>query len=69
MGRYGSSIEMKKAQEKRKREFITWTKSKETGKDRWKIIWEGCLIQCGGGTADGRLVFPLLERERTAKSN
>lgn len=41
---------------------------KETRKDSWKIIWEGCLIWCGrereGG---GRLVFPLPERERESK--
>lgn len=65
--------EGRKHKGKRKRGLGVWTLPKETGKDRWKIIWEGCLIRFGGGVEGGReggreAGFSTA-RERTAKSN
>lgn len=69
LAKYGCVTGKKKAKEKRKRGFGVWTLPKETGKDRWKIIWEGCLIRCGGGRGGTDGWFFHCQRERTAKSN
>jgi len=74
LAKYGCVTGNRKEKRKTKRRgegFGVWTLPKETGKDRWKIIWEGCLIRCWGGGEEEEEEgwFFHCQSERTAKSN
>lgn len=48
---------------------FVWMLPKGNGKDRWKIIWEGCLIWSGRGKARVEGCFFHCQRERLNQIN